>query len=70
MSKIIFSDKLESSTPDTLYESESTFSVTLLDDFNVNTLELIESISKFVINGKSIREWLQYDNLSSCYNRD
>ena len=49
MSKIIFSDKLESSTPDTLYESESTFSVTLLDDFNVNTLELIESISKFEI---------------------
>ena len=54
MSRIIFSDKLESSTSDTLYESESTFSVTLLDDFNVNTLELIESISKFVIIGKSI----------------
>ncbi len=55
MSKIIFSNKLESPTPDTLYESEFTFSVTLLDDFNANTLELIESISKFVIIGKSIK---------------
>ena len=64
MTKIIFSDNVESSTPDTFYVTDSTFSGTPLDDFNVNTLELIESISKFVINGKSIREWLQYDNLS------
>lgn len=64
MTKIIFLDKLQPSTSDTLYVTDSTFSGTPLDDFDANTLELIESISKLVINGKSIREWLQYDNLS------
>jgi len=64
MTKIIFSDKLEPSTPDTIFVTDSTFSGTPLDDFNANTLKLIESISKFVINGKSILEWFQYDNLS------
>jgi len=64
MTRIIFSDKFENSTIDTLYVTESTFSGTPLDDSNVNTLDLIESISKITIKGKSIREWFQYDNLS------
>jgi len=49
MTKIIFSDKLESSTIDILYVNDSLFSGTPLDYFNENTLELIESISKFII---------------------
>ncbi len=54
MTKVIFSDNVESSTLDTFYVTDSTFSGTPLDDFNVNTLELIESISKFVIIRKYI----------------
>ena len=64
MTKIIFSDKLHDSTSDTLYVTDSTFSGTPLDDFDKETLNLIESASEFIKNGKSIRECLLYDNLS------
>ena len=53
MTKIIFSYKLEFSS-NTLYVKNSTLSEILLEYFNANTLELIELISKFVKNGKSI----------------